>query len=96
MKKQIVFNWGEFNQRAGEDVTSNFTEILSWEILGLILKFVVKAPSFFLVLDTFFSFKHQKACTIWLSSGRTQKHVTKLKILEMDEHPSFLVWIVSN
>jgi len=22
MKKQIIFNWGEFNQRAGKDVTS--------------------------------------------------------------------------
>jgi hypothetical protein len=23
MKKQIIFNWGEFNQRMGEDVTSD-------------------------------------------------------------------------
>jgi hypothetical protein len=23
MKKQIIFNWGEFNQRMGEDLTSD-------------------------------------------------------------------------
>jgi hypothetical protein len=32
MKKQIIFNWGEFNERTGEDVTSNFTGKSSREI----------------------------------------------------------------